>query len=127
MYHLNEVKQTEQRGKYIRLEEDFMFARTSELQRTCSSLSLCNVKCFLLLTEEYEIYMKKQEATFKTEVTAVVQEPRVGDVPPVVVTTMEQMTTTIISGQVGASLGLTGGSLVEALEDVSYQGNFTYL
>lgn len=44
--------------------------------------------------------MKKQEATFKTEVTTVVQEPKVGDVPPVVVTTMEQMTTTIISGQV---------------------------
>ncbi len=46
--------------------------------------------------------MKKQEATFKTEVTAAVQEPKVGDVPPVVVTTMEQMTTTIISGQVKA-------------------------
>ncbi|XP_049450272.1 titin-like [Epinephelus fuscoguttatus] len=53
----------------------------------------------LLEEEEYEAYMKKQEATFKTEVTAVVQEPKVGDVPPVVVTTMEQMTTTIISGQ----------------------------
>lgn len=45
--------------------------------------------------------MKKQEATFKTEAATVVQEPQVGDVPPVVVTTMEQMTTTVISGQVG--------------------------
>lgn len=68
-----------------------------------SCLRLWNAECFVLLTEEYEAYMKKQEATFKTEVTAVVQEPKVGDVPPVVVTTMEQMTTTIISGQVGAS------------------------
>lgn len=66
------------------------------------------VKCFVLLTEEYEAYMKKQDATFKTEVTAVVQEPKVGDVPPVVVTTMEQMTTTIISGQVDASLAMVG-------------------
>lgn len=48
--------------------------------------------------------MKKLEETFKTEVTAMVQEPQVGDVPPIVVTTMEQMTTTIISGQVGTSL-----------------------
>lgn len=64
-------------------------------------LSLCNVNCLFFLTEEYEAYMKKQEATFVTEVTAVVQEPKVGDIPPVVVTTMEQMTTTIISGQVG--------------------------
>lgn len=54
-------------------------------------------------TEEYEAYMKKQEAAFKTEVTTVVQEPKVGDVPPVVVTTMQQMTTTIISGQVCTS------------------------
>ena len=29
--------------------------------------------------------MKKQEVTFKTEVTTMVQEPKVGDVPPVVV------------------------------------------
>ena len=47
--------------------------------------------------------MKKQEVTFKTEVTAVVPEPKVGDIPPITVTTMEQMTTTIISGQVGAA------------------------
>lgn len=67
-----------------------------------SCLSSHNVKCFVLLTEEYEAYMKKQEATFKTEMTAMVQEPKVGDVPPVVVTTMEKMTTTIISGQVRA-------------------------
>ncbi|KAM4608731.1 titin-like [Polymixia lowei] len=54
----------------------------------------------LLEEEEYEVYMKKQEATFKTEVTAMVQEPMVGDVPPVVITAMEQRTTTtIISGQ----------------------------
>lgn len=64
-----------------------------------------------LLTEEYEAYMKKQEAAFKTEVIAVVQEPQVGDVPPVVVTTMEQMTTTIISGQVGMSLATDGDCL----------------
>nr|XP_046259560.1 titin-like isoform X2 [Scatophagus argus] len=53
----------------------------------------------LLEEEEYEAYMKKQEETFKTEVTAVVQEPKLGDVPPVLITTIEQMTTTIISGQ----------------------------
>lgn len=41
--------------------------------------------------------MKKQEMT----VTEVIQEPRVADVAPVVQTTMEQMTTTVISGQVG--------------------------
>lgn len=62
-----------------------------------------NLKGFVLLTEEYEAYMKKQEETIKTEVTAMVQEPQVGDVPPVVVTTIEQMTTTIISGQVRSS------------------------
>lgn len=44
--------------------------------------------------------MKKQDMTV-TEVTAVMQEPKVADVPPVVQTKMEQMTTTIISGQVG--------------------------
>ncbi|KAM9710356.1 LOW QUALITY PROTEIN: titin-like [Menidia menidia] len=53
----------------------------------------------LLEEEEYEVYMKKQEVTFKTEMTAMVPEPTVGDIPPVTVTTMEQMTTTIISGQ----------------------------
>lgn len=56
--------------------------------------------CFFLPTEEYEAYMKKQEAMFKTEVTSIVQEPKVGDIPPVTVTTMEKITTTIISGQV---------------------------
>lgn len=59
-----------------------------------------NFELFVLVTEEYEASMKKQEATFKTEVTAVVQEPRSADVPPVTVMTMEQRTTTIISGQV---------------------------
>uniref|UniRef100_A0AAZ1XXF4 Ig-like domain-containing protein n=1 Tax=Oreochromis aureus TaxID=47969 RepID=A0AAZ1XXF4_OREAU len=51
----------------------------------------------LLDEEEYEAYMKKQEAMFKTEVTSIVQEPKVGDIPPVTVTTMEKIT--IISGQ----------------------------
>lgn len=64
--------------------------------------------------------MKKQEATFMTEVTAVVLEPKVGDVPPAVLTTMEQMTTTtIISGQVGAALATVGGGLVTVLDNVS--------
>lgn len=63
--------------------------------------------------------MKKQEATFKTEVTAMVQEPKVGDVPPVVVTTMEQMTTTIISGQVGLSFATDGDCPVMVLDDLS--------
>lgn len=44
--------------------------------------------------------MKKQDVTV-SGVTPVMQEPKVADVPPVVQTTMEQMTTTIISGQVG--------------------------
>ncbi|KAF7659178.1 hypothetical protein LDENG_00002630, partial [Lucifuga dentata] len=52
----------------------------------------------LLEEEEYEVYMKKQEATFKTEVTAMVQEPKPADVPPIITTAMER-TTTIISGQ----------------------------
>ncbi|KAJ4923666.1 hypothetical protein JOQ06_014150 [Pogonophryne albipinna] len=46
----------------------------------------------LLEEEEYEALMKKQEATFKTEVTAMVQEPTAG------ATSMEQ-TSTIIAGQ----------------------------
>lgn len=74
-------------------------------------------ECFVFLTEEYEVYMKKQEATFTTEVTAVVQEPKVGDVPPVVVTTTEQMTTTVISGQVRTSLACHGN-----LEHINQQG-----
>ncbi len=76
------------------------------------------MKCFVLLTEEYETFIKKQEATVKTEVTTVVQEPKVGDIPPVVVTTMEQMTTTIISGQVEALLAMTGGFLVMVWDEV---------
>ncbi len=75
------------------------------------------LKCFVLLTEEYETYIKKQEATVKTEVTTVVQEPKVGDIPPVVVTTMEQMTT-IISGQVEALWAMTGGFLVMVWDEV---------
>lgn len=62
--------------------------------------------CFVLLTEEYEAYMKKQEAAMKTEVTALVPEPKVGDVPPVIATTKEQITSTIISGQVGFSTAI---------------------
>ncbi|KAA8578943.1 hypothetical protein FQN60_006035, partial [Etheostoma spectabile] len=54
----------------------------------------------LLEEEEYEVYMKKQQETFKTEVTAMVQEPRVGDLPPMEqTTTTTTTTTTIISGQ----------------------------
>lgn len=44
--------------------------------------------------------MKKQDVAV-AEVTSAMQEPKVADVPPVVQTTMEQMTTAIISGQVG--------------------------
>ena len=36
-------------------------------------------------TEEYEAYIKTQEVMYKTVTTAVVQEPKVADVPPVVV------------------------------------------
>lgn len=85
------------------------FSRNTENEITYTGSHM--FKCLIFVTEEYEIYMKKQEATFKTEVTAMVEEPRVGDVPPVVVMTKEQITTTIISGQVRASLtGLLGGA-----------------
>lgn len=70
----------------------------TEEQRQTESFS-----CFSSSPGEYEAYMKTQEATFKTEVTAVVQEPQVGDVAPVVLTTTKQMTSTIISGQVGGT------------------------
>lgn len=59
-------------------------------------LSLRYIKCFVWPTDEYEVYIKEQEATFKPEVT----DTAVGDIPPNVVTTMKQMTTTVISGQV---------------------------
>lgn len=37
-------------------------------------------------TEEYEAYMKTLDVTYKTEVTTtVVQEPKVADLPPVVI------------------------------------------
>lgn len=37
-------------------------------------------------TEEYEAYMKTLDVTYKTEVTTTVgQEPKLADVPPVVV------------------------------------------
>ena len=74
-----------------------MSSRTSEQNHFKMRLVSCD-DCFL--TDEYEVYIKKQEETFKTEVTTVVQEPKVGDVPPLVVTTMEKITTTFISGQV---------------------------
>ncbi|XP_028847169.1 titin-like [Denticeps clupeoides] len=45
----------------------------------------------LLAEEEYDVYVKKQEATFKTEVTTMVQEPKIGDVPPVVVSEYEKL------------------------------------
>lgn len=69
-------------------------------QLACTVLKEMMETTFVLPTEEYEAYMKKQEAMFKTEVTSIVQEPKVGDIPPVTVTTMEKITTTIISGQV---------------------------
>lgn len=68
-------------------------------------------------TEEYELYMKKLEAASMAEVTTMVQEPQVGDVPPIVVTTMEQMTTTIISGQVGPSF-VTMMMMLMMMDDV---------
>lgn len=55
----------------------------------------------VLLTEEYEAYMKEQELTMKQEVFAMEEEePRVADVPPVFLTPKEPTSTTIISGQV---------------------------
>ncbi len=42
------------------------------------------------LTEEFEAYMKKLDVTYVTEVTTVVQEPKVADVPPVVVSEYEK-------------------------------------
>lgn len=62
----------------------------------------------VFLTEEYEAHVKKQEAVFRTEVTATVQEPKPGDLPPMVVSTMEPMATSVISGQVGASRATSG-------------------
>lgn len=52
----------------------------------------------VLLTEEYEAYMKEQQVTMKQEVVAM--EPRVADVPPVFITAQEPTSTTVISGQV---------------------------
>ncbi|KAK7169443.1 hypothetical protein R3I93_005419 [Phoxinus phoxinus] len=40
--------------------------------------------------EEFESYMKKQDVTYVTEVTAMVQQPKVADVPPVVVSEYEK-------------------------------------
>lgn len=53
-----------------------------------------------LLTDEYKAYMKEQEVTVKQEVFAIEQEPRVADVPPVLITATEPTSTTLISGQV---------------------------
>lgn len=54
--------------------------------------------------------MKQLEVTYKTEVTTMVQEPRAGDLPPVIVSDYEkeqqflmQKRTTYISGQVQRS------------------------
>ena len=58
---------------------------------------LLTLKC-AHFAEEYEMYMKKHEATFKTEVTTMVQEPAVGDVAPAELVS----STTIISGQVSS-------------------------
>lgn len=54
----------------------------------------------VLLTEEYEAYMKEQQVTLKQEVVAMAQEPREADVPPVFITAKEPTSTTVISGQV---------------------------
>lgn len=57
--------------------------------------------------------MKKQEATVTTVTTTMVQEPRVGDIPPVVVSDYEReqmvmqrktQTMTFVSGQVKYTL-----------------------
>ncbi|KAG5283757.1 hypothetical protein AALO_G00045780, partial [Alosa alosa] len=55
----------------------------------------------LLSEEEYEVYMKKYEATMTTVTMTMVQEPRVGDVPPVVVSEYEKRTQTMtfVTGQ----------------------------
>ncbi|KAL2081285.1 hypothetical protein ACEWY4_023138 [Coilia grayii] len=59
----------------------------------------------LLEEEEYEAYMKQHDVTYKTEVTAIVQEPKAGELPPVIVSEYEreqfltQKKTTYISGQ----------------------------
>ena len=59
------------------------------------------------------MYMKKQEATVTTVTTTMVQEPRVGDIPPVVVSDYEReqmvmqrktQTMTFVSGQVKYTL-----------------------
>nr|XP_023657553.1 titin-like isoform X3 [Paramormyrops kingsleyae] len=44
----------------------------------------------LLEEEEYETYMKMQEITFKTEVTTMVQEPKIADVPPLIISEYEK-------------------------------------
>ncbi|XP_051566259.1 titin-like [Myxocyprinus asiaticus] len=45
----------------------------------------------LLEEEEFESYMKKQDVTYITEVTTVVQESKVADVPPVVLSEYEKV------------------------------------
>lgn len=50
-------------------------------------------RVFLHFTEAYELYVKKQEETFKTEVTTIIEEPKVAEISAVVetVTEKEQM------------------------------------
>ncbi|KAG5852575.1 hypothetical protein ANANG_G00063900 [Anguilla anguilla] len=59
-------------------------------------LGEASASAHLLGEEEYEAYMKKYEMTFKTEVTTMVEEPKVADIPPVVVSEYgkEQIRTT---------------------------------
>lgn len=57
-------------------------------------------KMCVLLTEEYEAFMKEQQVTMKQEVVAMEQEPRVADVPPVFITAKDPTSTAVISGQV---------------------------
>lgn len=48
---------------------------------------------FLHFTEAYELYVKKQEEIFKTEVTTIIEEPKVAEMSTVIetVTEKEQM------------------------------------
>lgn len=71
----------------------------SRQENAASFAEMMNLTC-ALLTGEYEAYMKEQQVTMKQEVVAMEPEPRVADVPPVLVTATEPSSTTVISGQV---------------------------
>ncbi len=45
---------------------------------------------FLHFTEAYELYMKKQEETLKTEVTTIIEGPKVSEIPAVIETVTEK-------------------------------------